>query len=114
MRKAAKSGASTELQERCKDIINNSDKLSLAPNCNILLENQKIAELKPGKHYLNPNIKIFADEALDLKFQNELIWFLKEWVDTKKNYYLSDLLKIRDPKVENRTIRGLCLSLIHI
>ncbi len=111
MRKAAKSGASTELQERCKDIINNSDKLSLDPNCNILFENEKIAELKPGKDYLNPNIKIFADEALDLKFQNELIWFLKEWVDTKKNYYLSDLLKIRDPKVENRTIRGLCYQL---
>ena len=84
MRKAAKSGASTELQERCKDIINNSDKLSLEPNCNILFENEKIAELKPGKDYLNPDIRIFADEALDLKFQNELTWFLKEWVDTKK------------------------------
>ena len=111
MRKAAKSGASTELQERCKDIINNSDKLSLEPNCNILFENEKIAELKPGKDYLNPDIKIFADEALDLKFQNELTWFLKEWVDTKKNYYLSDLLKIRDPNVKNRTIRGLCYQL---
>ena len=29
----------------------------------------------------------------------------------KKNYYLSDLLKIRDPNVKNRTIRGLCYQL---
>ena len=111
MRKAAKNGASRELQERCKDIINNSDKLSLKSDCNILFENEKIAELKPGKDYLNPDIKVFADEALDLKYQSELILFLKEWIDTKKSYYLSDLLKIRNPNVKNRTIRGLCYQL---
>ncbi len=111
IRKAAKNGAARELIERTKDIINNPDNLKLQINSSILFNNEKIAELKPGKDYLNPEIRIVADEALDLKYINELIYFLKQWIDAKKKYYLADLLKIQNPNTKNRTIRGLCYQL---
>ena len=111
LKKAARSGAKKELKQRIKNIIKDIDNLKLQDDCKIIWQNKKIAELKPGKNYLNPNIKLIIDDTLDESEYDELKNNIEEWLIKQKHTYLKDLLSIENTEFKNSFSRGLSYQL---
>ena len=111
LKKAARSGAKKELKQRIKNIIKNIENLKLQDDCKIIWQNKKIAELKPGKNYLNPIIKLIIDDTLDESEYDELKNNIEEWLIKQKHTYLKDLLSIENTEFKNSFSRGLSYQL---
>ncbi len=111
LKKAARNGAKDELSSRINEIIQNPDFLELKEDCKIYWNNQKISEIKPGKNYLNPKIKLLIDETVYQADFLKLQDFLEQWIDSEKNKYLKDLISIEKSNFENPESRGLCYQL---
>ncbi|MEL0177030.1 MAG: helicase-related protein [Pelagibacteraceae bacterium] len=111
LKKAARSGAKKELKQRIKNIIKDIENLKLQDDCKIIWKNKKIAELKPGKNYLNPNIKLIIDDTLDESEYDELKNNIEEWLIKQKHTYLKDLLSIENTEFKNSLCRGLSYQL---
>ena len=111
LKKAARSGAKKELKQRIKNVIKDIENLKLQDDCKIIWKNKKIAELKPGKNYLNPNIKLIIDDTLDESEYDELKNNIEEWLIKQKHTYLKDLLSIENTEFKNSFSRGLSYQL---
>ncbi len=111
LKKAARSGAKKELKQRIKNIIKDIENLKLQDDCKIIWQNKKIAELKPGKNYLNPNIKLIIDDTLDESEYDELKNNIEEWLIKQKHTHLKDLLSIENTEFKNSFSRGLSYQL---
>ncbi len=111
LKKAARSGAKDELSSKINEIIQNPDFLELKEDCKIYWNNQKISEIKPGKNYLNPKIKLLIDETVDQADFLKLQDFLEQWIDSEKKKYLKDLISIEKSNFVNPESRGLCYQL---
>ena len=111
LKKAARNGAKDELSSKINEIIQNPDFLELKEDCKIYWNNQKISEIKPGKNYLNPKIKLLIDEAVDQADFLKLQDFLEQWIDSEKKKSLKDLISIEKSNFENPESRGLCYQL---
>ena len=111
LKKAARSGAKKELKQRIKNVIKDIENLKLQDDCKIIWQNKKIAELKPGKNYLNPNIKLIIDDTLDESEYDELKNNIEEWLIKQKHTYLKDLLSIENTEFKNSFSRGLSYQL---
>ena len=111
LKKAARNGAKDELSSKINEIIQNPDFLELKEDCKIYWNNQKISEIKPGKNYLNPKIKLLIDETVDQADFLKLQDFLEQWVDSEKKKSLKDLISIEKSNFENPESRGLCYQL---
>ena len=111
LKKAARNGAKDELSSRINEIIQNPDFLELKEDCKIYWNNQKISEIKPGKNYLNPKIKLLIDETVDQADFLKLQDFLEQWIDSEKKKSLKDLISIEKSNFENPESRGLCYQL---
>ena len=83
----------------------------LDEKCKIIWKNNVIARLKKGNNYLNPEIEILADDALDDPSKSKLEIFLKKWVDTYIKEMLGDLLNLNKESVDNKYIRALMFQL---
>ena len=70
--------------------------------------------LKKGNNYLNPEIEILADDALDDLSKSKLETFLKSWVNTYIKEILGDLLNLNKEDVKNKYIRALMFQLLKI
>ena len=72
IKKAARKGVGEELEKRVSLIIQNSE-IQLDQRCKIIWKNNVIARLKKGNNYLNPEIEVVADDALnDIKISRFL------------------------------------------
>jgi len=111
LKKAARSGAKKELKQRIKNVIKDIENLKLQDDCKIIWQNKKIAELKPGKNYLNPIIKLIIDDTLDESEYDELKNNIEEWLIKQKHTYLKDLLSIENTEFKNSFSRGLSYQL---
>ena len=111
LKKAARSGAKKELKQRIKNVIKDIENLKLQDDCKIIWQNKKIAELKPGKNYLNPNIKLIIDDTLDETEYDELKNNIEEWLIKQKHTHLKDLLSIENTEFKNSFSRGLSYQL---
>ena len=111
LKKAARSGAQEELKKRINYIIKNIDNLQLREDCKIYLDDKKIAELKPGKNYLNPIIKLIIDDTLDENEFDVLKINIESWIETIKQKNLKDLLSIEKVSLKNSFSRGLSYQL---
>jgi len=111
LKKAARSGAQEELKNRINTIIKNSNKLEIKEDCKIYWEDKKIAELKPGKNYLNPLVKLITDDTLQENSYSELKNCLEKWIEDEKYKYLNDLLSIEKASLKNSFARGLSYQL---
>ena len=111
LKKAARSGAQEELKKRINYIIKNIDNLQLREDCKIYLHDKKIAELKPGKNYLNPIIKLIIDDTLDENEFDVLKINIESWIETIKQKNLRDLLSIEKVSLKNSFSRGLSYQL---
>ena len=110
IKKAARKGVGEELEKRVSLIIN-SEKLILDEKCKIIWNNNVIAQLKKGNNYLNPEIEILADDALDDLSRSKLETFLKNWIDIHIKEVLGDLLNLNKENVNNKYIRALMFQL---
>ncbi len=111
LKKAARSGAKKELKKRIDNIIKNIDQLKLGEDCKVFWKNKKIAELRPGKNYLNPLIKLIIDDTLEENEYFILKKTLEDWFYDQKKIFLSDLLSIENTDFKNSSARGLSYQL---
>ena len=110
IKKAARKGVGEELEKRVSQIIDN-DEIHLNDECKIVWKENIIARLKKGNNYLNPNIEILADDALDDLSRSKLERFLKNWMDKFIKETLHDLLNLQLEPVKNKYIRALMFQL---
>ena len=110
IKKAARKGVGEELEKRVFQIIDN-DEIHLNDECKIVWKENIIARLKKGNNYLNPNIEILADDALDDLSRSKLENFLKNWMDKFIKETLHDLLNLKLEPVKNKYIRALMFQL---
>ena len=110
IKKAARKGVGEELEKRVSSIIS-GENIELDEKCKIIWKNNVIARLKKGNNYLNPEIEILADDALDDLSKSRLEVFLKSWVDTYIKEILGDLLNLNKEDVKNKYIRALMFQL---
>lgn len=111
LKKAARNGAQMELKKRIDIIISNTESLVLQNDFKIYWAEEKIAEIKPGKNYLNPNIRILCDDTLSESDGKRLKESISAWIHKKKRNDLSDLISIENPELTNSFSRGLSYQL---
>ena len=111
LKKAARSGAQQELKNRIEKIINHQELLELKEDLKIYWQDSKIAEIKPGKNYLNPIIKLFIDDTLEDNDFSNLKLTIENWIEKEKQKYLSDLISIEKTSLKNSLARGLAYQL---
>ena len=110
IKKAARKGVGEELERRVSLIIKDKD-VWLDEKCKIIWKNNMIGRLKKGNNYLNPEIEILADDALDDLSKSKLETFLKSWADNYIKEILGDLLNLNKESVDNKYIRALMFQL---
>ena len=110
IKKAARKGVEEELIKRVDNIISNGE-IEISNENKIIWKDNPIAWLKKGNSYLNPEIDIIADEALNLDSKNKLILYLNKWLNNHIDKVLGDLIKLTKHKIENKYLRGLVFQL---
>ena len=110
LKKATRQAIIPELEKRTKKIIENSI-LELKNDFKICWENNPIANIIPGKNYLEPNIEIITDDFLEIKYQKKLNKFLNEWLKNLIYSELKDLVALNDFEKKNSSVRALCYQL---
>ena len=111
LKKAARSGAQQELKNRIEKIINHQELLELKEDLKIYWQDSKIAEIKPGKNYLNPVIKLFIDDTLEDNDFSNLKLTIENWIEKEKQKHLNDLISIEKTSLKNSLARGLAYQL---
>ena len=111
IKKAARNGAALELKKRIEEIIASPQHFSLKKDKNVYWKEKIIGKIYPGKNYLNPDVKIVADESIEPQDQQRVASSLLNWLKLEKQNLLQDLIKIENSQYENRFIRGLCYQL---
>ena len=111
LKKAARSGAQNELTQRINNIVNNVSSLELRDDYKVYWDNKKIAELKPGKNYLNPKIKLLIDDTISENQYIKLKLAIQNWVESQIKNNLNDLISIEKAVFKNSFSRGLAYQL---
>ena len=110
IKKAARKGVEEELVKRVDKILSKGE-ISINNENKIVWENNPIAWLKKGNDYLNPEIDIIADDALNSESKTKLITYLNKWLNNYINAVLGDLVKLNRHKIESQHLRGLVFQL---
>ena len=110
IKKAARKGVEKELIKRVDEILT-SGAVKINDENKIIWKNNPIARLKKGSDYLNPEIDIIADDALNDDSEKKLATYLNKWLSTYINDVLGDLIKLTKHKIENQYLRGLVYQL---
>ena len=110
LKKAARQAISPELMRRVSKILK-SDLLKLDTDHKIYWMNYPIANISPGKDYLNPKINLIVDEAIDAESKEKLQFFLQNWIDVLIKKELSDLVNLNSKDLKNSYARALCFRL---
>jgi len=77
----------------------------------IIWKYNPIAVLRKGNNYLNPEIFIIADDALNKESESKLNIFLNKWLKAYINELLGDLIKLTKHQIDNQYLRGLIFQL---
>ena len=110
IKKAARKGIEKELIKRVDEIVAKSE-IDINNENKIIWKNNPIARLKKGNNYLNPDIEIIADDALNDDSNSKLTIFLNSWLSKYINELLGDLVKLTKHKISNQYLRGLVFQL---
>ena len=110
LKKAARNGIGPELIKRVDSIIDNGI-LKLDEDFKIYWLKHPIAQIIPGKNYLEPDITLITDDILDPASQNKLIKFLNDWIKKIINSELRDLVNLNKFEKKNSSVRALCYQL---
>ena len=110
IKKAARKGVEKELIKRVDEILISSN-IEINNESKIIWNKNPIARLKKGSNYLNPDIEIIADEALNEESKTRLSLFLQKWLKNYINELLGDLIKLTKYQIKNQYLRGLVFQL---
>jgi len=110
LRKAARQAIAPELMKRVNKILKTQE-LKIETDQKIYWHDSPIAYLIPGKDYLNPNINLIVDEAIDIDSKEKLKLFLENWITTNITSKLFDLVNLNNAKYKNSYSRALCFRL---
>ena len=110
IRKATRKGVEEELVKRVNEILS-KEEIKINDENKIIWKNNPIARLKKGNNYLNPEIDIIADDALNSESKNKLTLYLNVWLSKYINEILGDLIKLTKHRIENQYLRGLVFQL---
>ena len=110
IKKAARKGVEVELVKRIDEILSTNN-IEINNKCKIIWKNNPIARLKKGNDYLNPEIDIIADDALNEESKYKLVQYLGKWLNNHIIDVLGDLTKLSEHKISNQYLRGLVFQL---
>ena len=110
IKKAARKGVEVELVKRVDEILSTTN-IEINNECKIIWKNNPIARLKKGNDYLNPEIDIIADDALNEESKYKLVKYLSKWLNNHIIGVLGDLIKLSEHKISNQYLRGLVFQL---
>ena len=110
IKKAARKGVEKELVKRVDEIISKPD-IEINQDNKIIWKNNPVAVLRKGNNYLNPEIFIIADDALNKESESKLNIFLNKWLKAYINELLGDLIKLTKHQIDNQYLRGLIFQL---
>ncbi len=110
IKKAARRSVKDELDKRVNEIIKGKG-ISVNIDSKIVWNGNPIGRLKKGHNYLNPEIEIIADEALEEETKLKLEKFLTQWFGSYINEILGDLINLTKIKIENQYLRALVFQL---
>ena len=110
LKKAARQAIVPELMRRANKIVK-SETFEIDNNHKIYWMNNPIAYITPGKNYLNPQLELIVDEAIDLESKEKLQANLEKKLDTLISSELSDLVNLSKTKFKNNYVRALCYQL---
>ena len=110
IKKAARKGIEKELVKRVDEILTKSE-IKIDSENKIIWKENPIARLKKGNNYLNPDIEIIADDALNDETKTKLNEFLNRWLKEHINIILGDLVKLTKHQINNQYLRGLVFQL---
>ncbi|MDB2353371.1 helicase-related protein [Candidatus Pelagibacter bacterium] len=110
IKKAARKGVEKELVKRVDEIISKPD-IEINQDNKIIWKNNPVAVLRKGNNYLNPEIIIIADDALNKESESKLNIFLNKWLKAYINELLGDLIKLTKHQIDNQYLRGLIFQL---
>ena len=110
LKKAARRGIAPELMRRVNKIIKSED-FKLNDDHKIYWMNNPIAYISRGKNYLNPNLELLVDEAIDLESKERLKIYLEKKLYEIISSELSNLVNLSKLKFKNNYVRALCYQL---
>ena len=110
LKKAARQNVGPEILNRIKQI-KKTGLINLKSDFKIYWKNFPIAQLIPGKDYLNPEIKLIIDDMVDGDDQLKLIEYLNGWINKKISEDLKNLIDLKNIKETNTSIRALAYQL---
>jgi ATP-dependent RNA helicase SUPV3L1/SUV3 len=87
MKKAARKGVEKELIKRVDEILDKAE-IEINNESKIIWKGNPIARLKKGSDYLNPEVDIICDDALNEDSKFKLISFLIKWLNNHINTIL--------------------------
>ena len=106
LKKAARQNVGPEIINRIKNIIKENN-IQLNEDLKIYWNSFPIAQLIPGKDYLNPDIKLIIDDMIENSDQLELYKYLTSWINKKIRDELTSLIELKNLENQNPHIRAL-------
>ena len=110
LKKASRQNVGPEISERINQIIKTQN-IELKKDLKIYWNTFPIAYLSKGSDYLKPEIILIVDDVVEVGDKNNLQNFLKKWINNKVNTELGSLIKLKDIKSSNSSIRALSYML---
>ena len=110
LKKASRQTVMPEILKRIDQIIY-TGLIELKPDFKIHWNEYPIARLQKGKDYLSPIIELIIDDMIENKDKNKLKIYLEKWIKNKIETELESLIKLKNLKENNSTVRALAYNL---
>ncbi len=110
LKKAARQAIAPELIRRTNKIIK-SDSFQLESDFKVYWMDSPIAYITPGKNYLNPELELLVDEAIEVETKEKLKSNLESKLHKLISTELSDLVNLSKSKFKSNYVRALCYQL---
>ena len=110
LKKAARKTVGPEILNRIEQI-KRTGLVELKDDFKIYWKRYPIANLSPGKDYLNPELSLVIDDMVESSDQLQLSNYLMNWLNNKIKDDLKSLIDLKQIKINNSSIRALAYQL---
>ena len=110
LKKAARQSVAPEILKRIDQIIK-SEQIELKEDFKIYWGKFPIANIIPGKDYLNPDLRLIIDDMIENADQLRLLEFLNSWIVRKISIELKNLLDLKFINIKNHEVKALAYHL---
>jgi len=110
LKKAARQSVAPEILKRIDQIIK-AEQIELKEDFKIYWGKFPIANIIPGKDYLNPDLRLIIDDMIENADQLRLLEFLNSWIVRKISIELKNLLDLKFINIKNHEVKALAYHL---